>query len=200
MKLDFAIPQDGKIHEYCLDHHHETIEHHWHKNRKYYHCLTCQKDYTRRIKIDPTITSFTAEDGEYWHKSVGIFVRNPDNKFLFYTRKTFPYVVTIPSGHVDAGEQVLAAAQRELKEEVDLEGSLLHISDEAILEDPCSMGSDAHFWHVYLLTVDPTPLIRIAKAEGMRPKWLTLDLALKKNLTAPVSYLIERHCERLNTR
>lgn len=202
MKLDFDWAKDGKMHEYCLDYHHETIEHRWKDDRKYYYCHTCQKYYERRIKIDPTIISWVADDSEYWHESVGIFVRNPDNKFLFYTRKIFPCIMTIPSGHVDAGEKALTAAQRELKEEVGLEGKLLSIIDEAIKEDPCSMGSDAHQWHVYLLEVDHTPPIYVAKAEGKDVEWVMLDeaLALGEKLTAPVRYLIQRHGKRLIAR
>jgi 8-oxo-dGTP pyrophosphatase MutT (NUDIX family) len=201
MKLDFDVPNDDQVHEYCPEYHHETIEPRLdEKDRKYYYCLTCQKGYERRIKIDPSIASFIAEDGEIWHESVGIFVRNPDNRFLFYTRTIFPHVMTIPSGHVDAGEDAPEAAQRELKEEVDLEGKLLHIIDTDILGDQCSQGSDAHHWHVYLLSVNPTPHIHVVEAEGKDPVWLTLDEALEKELVAPVFYLIERYSNRLITR
>lgn len=204
MKLDFDVPNDGLVHEYCPEYHHETIEHRFdEKDRKYYYCLTCQKGYERRIKIDPGIVFHRAEDGEIWHESVGVFVRNPDNRFLFYTRTIFPHVMTIPSGHVDKDENHAVAAQRELKEEVNLEGKLLHIIDVDILRDQCSQGADAHHWHVYLLNVDPTPLIHVTKEEGRDPVWLTLDEALeldkdlKSKIAFPVRYLIERHREKL---
>ena len=201
MKLDFALPIDGQVHEYCLDYHHEAIEHHRDDgNRKHYYCHTCQKDYDRRIKIGPGIIWWVAADREYWHESVGVFVRNPDNKFLFYTRTISPFVLTIPSGHVDAGEEAQAAAPRELKEEVDLEGDLLSICTEDILGDQCSQGADAHRWHVYLLKVDPTPPVHVTIYEGKDPVWLTLDEALEKELTAPVRYLIERYGKLLTTR
>ena len=133
---------------------------------------------------------------------MGVFVRNPDNQFLFYTRKIFPPLLTVPSGHVDAGEDAHVATQRELKEEVGLQGDLLHIVTEDIMGDPCSQGADSHRWHVYLLKVDPTPVIdaEALEAEGKNPEWLTLDEALERELVAPVRYLIERYGELLTSR
>src|SRR5256885_12277003 len=125
MKLNFNWSKDGQVHTYCIVCHNETVERRRVENKTQYYCSACDKMYSRWIKIDPSITYWIADDGEYWHESSGVFVRNADTKFLFYKRTVFPFSLTVPSGHVDKDESPVAAAQRELKEEVDLDGKLL---------------------------------------------------------------------------
>jgi 8-oxo-dGTP pyrophosphatase MutT (NUDIX family) len=143
------------------------------------------------------VTWWVADDGEYWHETAGVFVRDGD-RFLFFERTMFPVAaLTVPAGHVDAGESPERAALRELHEEAGWRApGVRHIVTEDIPGDSCRRGSDAHRWHAYLTDFDPAARVRLNE-EGVNPRWLTLDEALTGDLTVPVRYLVERYRESL---
>ncbi|MET0779741.1 MAG: NUDIX domain-containing protein, partial [Candidatus Saccharimonadales bacterium] len=159
MKIDFNWSDDGQVHTYCIVCHGETVDRRRVEGKTQYYCGNCRKMYDRWIKIDPGINWWIDDDGEYWHESSGVFVRNAKNEFLFFQRDVFPFSLTVPAGHVDKGETPYVAANRELEEEVGLRGKLYHIADEAIAGDSCSRGSDAHVWHAFLLKIHNAPSI-----------------------------------------
>lgn len=202
MKLNFDWDNDGKYHQYCVHCHAETVERIYEGEKTYYFCDTCKERHDRSIVIDPAVVWWVADDGEYWHESGGVFVRNPEGKFLFFERLMFPFALTVPAGHVDAGEEGLAAARREIEEEVGIEASnLVEIANEDIIGDSCRRGSDAHRWHAYLLALaGPIEVEVKEKEEGNNPVWLSLDEALQKDLTYPVRYLIEEYRNDLITK
>lgn len=152
----------------------------------------------RRVVLDPRMKWRIAGDLEYWHESVGVFVRNTDRKFWFFRRTIHPVSkLTVASGHVDAGESALDAALRELKEESGLQpppSSLTHIASEPIFRDSCRRGSDAHLWHAYLLVLDPQAEPEVS-GEGTAPLWLTLAEVKRKrkSLTRPVKFIIDKY-------
>lgn len=199
MKLNFDWKDDGKLHKYCMHCHAETVERFYEDSRTYYFCNTCKMRHERSIVIDPAINWWIADDGEYWHESGGVFVRNPEGKFLFFERVIFPFAMTIPAGHVDTGEDPLTAELREVEEEVGYKAKeLVFIATEDVMGDSCRRGSDAHRWHAYLLPLEHDIAVRLAD-EGEKPVWLTLDEALGKDLTYPVRYYIEHYKDRLET-
>lgn len=202
MKLNFPYENDGTYHQYCIGCHAETVERVRENNRTYYHCDTCQSHNERSIVIDPAVQWWTAKDGEYWHESAGVFVRNPEGKFLFFERLMFPFALTIPAGHVDANEDGYTAALRETAEEIGYHATrLLTIAEEDIIGDSCRRGSDAHRWHAYLLPLDePLEVSVTEEEEGERPVWLTLEAAQQKDLTYPVEYIINKYHHVLTTR
>jgi ADP-ribose pyrophosphatase YjhB (NUDIX family) len=60
--------------------------------------------------------------------------------------------LTVPSGHIDTGEDSLTAARRETEDEVGIKASaLIDITAQDIVGDSCRRGADAHRWHAYLL-------------------------------------------------
>lgn len=195
MKLNFGWKNDGTYHQYCIHCHAETIERVYEDGKTYYFCNTCKQRHERSIVIDPAVTWWVADDGEYWHESEGVFIRNPEGKFLFFERRIFPFALTVPSGHVDAGEDAATAAYRETEEEVGMKADrLAEVATEDIIGDSCRRGADAHRWHAYLLELDQTIDIDAKeKEEGDRPVWLTLDEAVENNLTYPVKYIISKY-------
>lgn len=198
MKLDFPWHADGKYHQYCISCHAETVQRAYEDPRTYYRCSTCGQRHERSIVIDPGLTWWIADDGEYWHESAGVFVRDPELKFLFFQRTLFPFALTVPAGHVDTGEEPGAAASRELREEVGITGEPREIGRDEIVGDSCRRGSDAHLWHAYLLVLnDSTEVEVIEKDEGHRPVWLTLDEALREELTVPVRHAINTLSDEL---
>lgn len=199
MKLDFQWPNDSNVHSYCVVCRNETVIRQKANGKTQYYCSTCRKPYDRWIKIDPGINWWISEDGEYWHESSGVFVRSNEQKFLFFKRNVFPFCLTVPSGHIDTGENAHTAAQRELEEEVGLGGPLTAIATCDITGDECSRGADSHKWHAFLLTLNNLPEI-IVKEEGGSPVWLSLDEALDQELTVPVKYMIERYYDQLSVK
>ncbi|MCX7928539.1 MAG: NUDIX hydrolase [Patescibacteria group bacterium] len=199
MKLKFQWKNDGQYHQYCLLCHAEKVEAICKDGKTYYLCRECGKISERSIIIDPAIKWWVDEKGEYWHESAGVFVRNKQKNFLFFERTIYPFSYTVPSGHVDSGEEPLQAAMRELEEEVGIKAkNLLKISTENIVGDSCRRGSDAHRWHAYLYLLEEIDDMEIKVcAEGKNPVWLSIDQALQKELTFPVSHIINKYKNEL---
>jgi ADP-ribose pyrophosphatase len=199
MKLNFDWKNDGKLHQYCMHCHAETVERIFENDKTFYLCRTCQKRHERSIVIDPGVEWWIGEDGEYWHESAGVFIRNSEGKFLFYERLMFPFAITVPAGHIDTGEDPLTTARRETTEEVGYKAeTFIEIGTDDIVGDSCRRGSDAHRWHTYLVPTGKVLDLEVTeKDEGHKPMWLTLDEALTKDLTYPVRYLIEKYRDKL---
>ncbi len=199
MKLNFDWKNDGSYHQYCMHCHAETVERLIENGKTYYFCKTCNQRHERSIIIDPAVKWWIADDGEYWHESAGIFVKNPAGKFLFFERLMFPFAMTVPAGHVDAGEEPFESAKREAKEEVGLDHiSPVLFADEDIVGDSCRRGCDAHHWSAFLVKLEHDQDLEVTeKDEGEKPVWLSLDEALEKDLAFPVRYLITRYKDKL---
>jgi 8-oxo-dGTP pyrophosphatase MutT (NUDIX family) len=168
-------------------------------------CRTCRRCRKRRVVLRPDFNWWVARDREIWHESSGVFVRNPDGRFLFFKRTIFPArALTVPSGHVDAEETPHEAAVRELAEEVtglpDIPAdAIVHVATEDISGDSCRRGSDAHRWHAFLVRLDtPIKLENLCvRGEGKNPVLLSLRRARWRRLIFPVRYVIRRHTARL---
>lgn len=173
----------------------------------HFYCRTCGQCSERRVFLDTLMTYGNEPDGKLWHESVGVFVRNPDGRFLFYRRTVYPAgALTVPSGHVDAGESPEKAAVRELAEEVSIKAvsitanQIAPVATDDIDSDSCRRGSDDHRWHTFLLILDsPIDLEDVTVShEGREPAWLTLEQASRaKKLTRPVQYVIDHHAADL---
>ena len=115
----------------------------------------------------------------------------------FFERVIYPFAFAIPAGHLDAGEIAEIAVKRELKEETGIEsGSVSFFSEEDVIGDKCRRGADNHKWHLYIAKIENIEDIKI-NDEGVKPVWLTLGEALKKELVYPVRYFIEKYGEKL---
>lgn len=205
MKIDFLPLQDNTHGEYCLHCHAETVQWTVVDGKKRCTCRSCGRDDERAIVIDPRIRWWVDPDGEYWHESAGVFVRDPQGRFLFFQRTAFPYRLTVPAGHVESGEHPQHAAARELFEEVGIRAThenLRLIADEYLNGDTCRRGSDAHRWHAYLLNLDNHQTAEAHREltineEGEAPRWLTLGQALTSQPTFAVEHIIDRHSHAL---
>lgn len=199
MKLDFPWQADRKR-QYCVeaDCHAEAVERTCEDGRELFHCRACDRRNERRIVVDPAQNWWIADDGEYWHESAGVFVRDQAGRFLFFDRRVFPVsALTVPAGHVDAGESPERAARRELHEETGWNAPRIeHVASADIVGDSCRRGADAHRWHAYLAVFDSPNGVRLS-GEGENEQWLTLAEALAKALTRPVRYIVERYADAL---
>ena len=195
MKIKFSLPKDNKRHRYCLNCFSEEVIDIVLKGKKFYRCDSCHQIHDRLIDIDPVLKWWVDEKtGEYHHESVGIIVIRPDKKILFFERTIFPYGQTIPAGHLEANENPEKAVLRELKEETGLSLSKVNLfKEEDVSGDPCRRGADFHFWHLYLVKLNTSFTPKIQKEEGQKPIWLDLNQALKRKLTPPVRYFLEKY-------
>ncbi|WJY41196.1 NUDIX hydrolase [Streptomyces sp. P9-2B-2] len=205
MEIDFPLVRDHTFREYCLHCRAEAITWIVVEGKKCCTCASCGREAERAVVIDPRISWWTDADGEYWHESAGVFVRDRGGRFLFFQRTAFPYRLTVPAGHVESGEEPRCAAARELWEEVGMrgaEGDLRLVADEYLRGDVCRRGSDAHRWHAFLLEIDEHRESGVqgevtVNEEGEAPVWLTLDQARSGRPTFAVERIIEQYSERL---
>lgn len=178
--------------------HAETISRVRDGEKTLYACSTCGKQHERSIVIDPAIVWWTDDTDEYWHESAGVFIKNSQDRFLFFERIIFPFALTIPSGHVDVGEDPVTAAEREVVEEVGITvSSLRKIAVDDIYGDQCRRGADVHRWHAYTAELkEDMPKVTL-NHEGLRSRWLTLDEALASDIITPVRHMIEKYKESI---
>jgi 8-oxo-dGTP pyrophosphatase MutT (NUDIX family) len=162
-----------------------------------YFCTACGVTSRRAFIVDDGIDWWRGGDGEVWHRTAGIFVRNDRDEFLLFARTRFPRGLTVPAGHVSAGESPAAAAVRELAEETGLHAETLQpIVTADMVGDSCRRGADRHVWHAYLHRAPEVPKVAISD-EGFSPVWLALPEALELALIMPVRSLIETCAELL---
>ena len=197
--MDFAWPRDGAYHQYCAGCHAEAVSREYDEaGRTFYRCGGCGQRHERSIVLDPRVVWWVDANGEYWHESAGVFVLNRAGRLLLFERTIFPFALTVPSGHVDTGEEPAAAAGRELKEEVGLTAeTLTAVAAKDIVGDSCRRGSDAHRWHAFTCRVDAVEVEVAVLEEGRRPVWLTVGEALQADLVPPVRHMLSRYGSRL---
>jgi 8-oxo-dGTP pyrophosphatase MutT (NUDIX family)/DNA-directed RNA polymerase subunit RPC12/RpoP len=196
MKIDFPLPTDGKMHRFCMQCGAEGVLQEQTKAGTKYPCPGCGHVGERTIYFDKH-KCWLDKDKELWHESAGVFLRNKQGKYLFFQRTEYPLSLTVPTGHVDKGEEPELAAKRELKEEVSIVVPSLHyLGQEDVWGDSCSSGADVHRWHAYCAQLDSNPKV-IVKEEGEKPVWLTLDEAKKSDLAYVVNQMVLRYEEEL---
>ena len=195
MRLEFTPPADGEAHTYCWHCQREGVEASIASGRLMHICPACERANPRALVIDPAINWWLDSTREYWHETAGVFVGNGNGEFLFFERIKYPFGLTVPAGHVDANEAHRHTARRELGEEVGIwlkQRQLHFVATSNIRGDKCRRGSDDHRWHVYATRVPHSISIEV-NTEGVRPVWLTLDVALTCDLTFATRYVIAHH-------
>ena len=198
MKIPFELPSDGAIHRYWISCFSESVETTKIDGQRFDYCRTCEIAHPRSIIISPTIVWWIDnETGEYWHESVGVFMVNAENQILLFERTNYPFSFAIPAGHLDVDETPLAAAKREVEEEVGVSlSSIVLIAEEDVVES-CRGGSDHHRWHLYAARYisDEVPAVI---EEGRSAAWVPVEEALaKENLNVPTRYFLERYREQI---
>ncbi len=197
MKLTFMPPNDGHAHSLCFNCKQESLEAFEANRIHQFYCHNCQQTNLRALIIDPRVTWWVDESGEYWHEAAGVFAAKPDGTFLFFDRIKYPLGGTIPAGHSDVGEQSIVTAKRELREETGINAdTLTPIATDDIWGDECRRGADVHRWHSFVAKVSQRTKVTI-RDEGVGPVWLTLDQALMCNLTYATRYVITQHYDQI---
>ncbi len=193
MKIDFEIPRDGQSHSYCIACHGEKIESFYIEGNYHYRCMSCGKISPRIIHADNSEVWWIEKNTrDFWHESIGVFLFNHNRQILLFKRVIFPFVYTIPAGHLGVGENPGLAAIREVEEETGVTlDSVKLVSEEDIAGDECKWGADHHRWHLYEAAVDNKTPFKI-NSEGHAGAWYDLDSALSLELTKPTRSFIAK--------
>lgn len=203
MKVTFPILKEGS-HRYCMVcHAADTISDIAVDGMFKRKCSACGAVSDRYIHIgnEPTDAKWWLDDDSMLrHESSGVFVRNPDGKYLFFERTSFPFGYTIPAGHVDHGEDGAQAAARELGEEVGIESKhLTHIASPEIMDDKCGSGADSHRWNIYREDLEqPLDVKVLEEDEGRHPSWMTLDEVRQKEMPPAIKYMLDTLADKID--
>ncbi len=142
-------------------------------------------------------TVYSVENGMLIHETVGAIVQQNKGgaqKTLLFLRRKFPYLYTIPAGHMETNCSIEDMLQRELYEET---GLLIDVANRIwnsplLLHDPCRRGGEFHRWHVFNVKTTGHPRL---SDEGRIIGWYTdeeiVDLAIRELLTKPVLHFFE---------
>lgn len=155
-----------------------------------YKCKHCKNIAERFLAWDPKMVQYFNDQQELVHDSVGVFVQNLHQEILLFKRIKYPFLWTIPAGHLNLDENPVSAAARELKEETGIEtnNNLQEIFSGEIKGDSCVGGADIHFWHAYVYHLQTKVTPKIKAEEGTDWDWFSLNQI--PEVTAPVKHLL----------
>jgi ADP-ribose pyrophosphatase YjhB (NUDIX family) len=179
-------------HQYCQACGAEALSAVRRDDRELYVCGVCGTESPRMYMVDAETHWWLTPEGQYWHETAGVLVQNPRGEILLFERVKFPFGLTPPAGHVNAGEMPAEAAARELFEEVGLRGELVAFGAEDITGDACRRGADGHRWYSFGLRVTDFPEVQV-EDEGVRPVWLAYDDAMAADLTLATRVVLVRY-------
>lgn len=156
-----------------------------------YVCAECGKRNGRVLIYDPLMMQTFDRDGNLIHSSAGLFLVNEKKEILLFLRRKYPYLYTIPAGHLTISEDPKEAAIRETREEVGILVPAAQLLFEGLVYgDKCLGGADIHFWHLYMTHVEDTSTITL-NDEGSKWGWFPLS-ALPEDTTFPVGYFLHQ--------
>lgn len=179
--------------QYCFVCFSETVERFFEEEKTFYRCSSCSKIAPRSIVIDDAVTWWIDADRTYWHESVGVVIKNSENKIFCILRQIYPFAYALPAGHLDKGEDPHAAALREVKEEIGLDISVLSkVEKLPIPGDECRRGSDDHLWHIYTAQV-ADDFIPVLSDEASTHAWFSKEeILLREDIVYPLKFIVQR--------
>lgn len=112
-------------------------------------------------------------DPKYTHREIGIMVRDKDGKFLWQKRSKYktvnPGMWSITAGHIEAGQDPLEAAHKEISEELGFDTDLEFIEKKFITQP-----NETHFMYYYLANYNDEK-INFPKAEVEEVRFMSKD-------------------------
>lgn len=159
--------------------------------KKMFSCSACGKTNQRLLIYDPAMVSYFDTQQRLVHESCGVIPVRTDGKLLLFERVKYPFLLTIPAGHLEPGEDVMVCAGREMAEEIGITPTELEqIFAGAIEGDSCMGGADIHFWHAYIAVLDTTVTPSLTGDEGQKWGWYSLDELTESNTVQPLLHIL----------
>jgi len=157
-----------------------------------YGCNDCSTISDRVLIHDPNMQSYFDEQDRLVHEGCGMFMISPEGKLLLFKRRKYPYLLTIPAGHLEQGEQPGPAAIRETEEEVGIKvTSILPVFSGAIEGDSCLGGADIHSWDAFATVIPKNSKPRL-DGEGSAWGWYSPSALTASNTVQPVLYMLQQ--------
>lgn len=190
-RSDFPAQLPAVATKYCFLCHATGVMPRTHGNREWWYCAVCGKESERFLTWDPNMRQSFDDQGRLVHYGAGMFVMNDADETLLFMRKKFPFLWTIPGGHLEVGEDPSQCGMREVLEEVGLtvrDPELVY--NDIVEHDSCQGGADVHHWHLYkAASYDGN--VRIQADEGEpRFRWMKLDDIPLDEVTGPVRFFL----------
>lgn len=109
----------------------------------------------------------TSSDGRKMHYSAGIMLEC-NGKYFLMERRNPPPGFACPAGHIDEGEDSVAAGRRELQEETGITATELYLlAEEEIPWNYCKDGTEVHYWYLFRYSMtEETAVADIGEAKS----------------------------------
>lgn len=155
-----------------------------------YLCNDCHVSSPRVLIYDKNMQQHFDNKNRLIHESCGVFLTNTKGEILLFKRVKYPYLLTIPAGHLEIRETPIDCAVRETFEEVGVTISnpkLIFSGD--IEDDSCLGGADIHHWNAYMSLIKKDTDVKLDE-EGNEWGWYNISDLNDNNTVQPVLMLI----------
>jgi 8-oxo-dGTP pyrophosphatase MutT (NUDIX family) len=157
-----------------------------------YACKKLDEISDRVLIYDPNMQAHFDKQKRLVHESCGVFLVGPSGDLLLFKRRKYPFLLSIPAGHLELGEQPDRCAARETEEEVGIHvGNLSLLFTGNIVGDRCLGGADIHHWNAYGALIAHDVQAQL-DGEGSSWGWYNPTALTRKNTVQPVIYLLQR--------
>jgi 8-oxo-dGTP pyrophosphatase MutT (NUDIX family) len=159
---------------YCIHCKSSNVEERVEENRIVYVCPDCSEKSGKALVVDGKIKIISTSRG-IKHIDVAALVIQ-DDKILLMERRTFPYGLTLPAGHLEYSESLEEALEREVYEEtgIKVKGATL-VGQFEQPESYCRYGADVEEWAVFLVDHGAKDDVIVRNNETEDAYWFPLN-------------------------
>ncbi len=124
------------------------------------------------------------------HESCGMFLKNSKGQILLFKRVKYPYLLTIPAGHLEIEEKPIDCAIRETYEEIGIKTTNPElVFCDNIEGDSCLGGADIHHWSAYIVQINEDVNVKLDE-EGSDWGWYNVSDLNTSNTVQPVLIIL----------